>query len=56
MLFELRYRLSKFHYEVKLRTNIASLAYGMRKKLTQEEPTTYGKKLIVKHIKQPLNK
>lgn len=51
MPFELRYRLSKFHYEVKLRTNIASLAYGMRKKLTLEQPTTYKKKLYVRITK-----
>lgn len=51
MPFELRYRINKFDFEVKLRTNIAALAYGMRKKLTLEEPITYRKKLIVKIVK-----
>lgn len=50
MFFELRYKINKFHYELILRTTIANLAYGMRKKLTLEKPETYKKKLFVKHL------
>lgn len=49
MVYELRYKISKFHYEVILKSFVASLAYGMKKKLALEQPETYHKsKLYVK--------
>ena len=51
MPFELRYKINRFHFESILITYSKSLAYGMRKKLTKEQPQTYQKKLIVKTIK-----
>jgi hypothetical protein len=51
MAYELRYKINKRSFELILRTSIAALAYGMRKKLTLEKPITYKNKLIVKIVK-----
>jgi len=48
-IYELRYKINRFHHEVLLSTFQASLAYGMRKKLLRERPKEYHiTKLIVK--------
>lgn len=49
--YELRFKVSKFHHEIILKTTQPSLAYGMKKKLIKEQPQTYPlTKLIVKKL------
>jgi hypothetical protein len=50
-VYEVRFKVNKFSYEVILSTSNKSLAYGMRKKLIKEQPQKYPlNKLIVKKL------
>lgn len=40
-MFQLRFKTSKNHFEIIGNYLTKSLAYGMRKKLSKEQPTTY---------------
>ncbi len=51
-IYQLRYKINKFDFEVKLSTFVPALAYGMRKKLLLEQPAQFHKsKLYVAVIK-----
>jgi hypothetical protein len=50
-MYQLRFKLNKKDYEIVGTYSTASLAYGMRKKLSKEQPTKYPiSKLYVEKI------
>jgi len=50
-VYELRYKINKFSFEFIGRYFLPALAYGMRKKLSQESPAKYPlNKLIVRKL------
>lgn len=50
-VFQLRFKVNRFNFEVVGNYNSPSLAYGMRKKLCQEQPERYSaQKLYVRIV------
>ena len=50
-MYQLRFQINKFNYEIVGTYDSESLAYGMRKKLCNEQPKKYNfDKLFVKKL------